>query len=318
METAESGISSARRAAGPWMVPLDKLRLKSSDPEMRRKGVEKLSGSDRPSDTELIFAHLHDENAQVRCAAVRALEKAKTDEALKSLMGALQDESFEVRESAARALGRGGDARATMALACCLRDPDAAVRIAVAAALRSLGWRPSTREELAWFEISVGNTPPPVCLDNVPAGSGIATNPDSIQDTSFLRRLAAVELKESTDPARILELRAALRGTNLLARISAVHDLGKIKDPVVTKELLGLFRHPDAETRPAVAQVLAAREDSPPAHFLSLLRDASAEVRLAAVQFLGRIRQDNIKYVLFPMLGDPDLQVRQAASAALR
>lgn len=313
VQSAESGIGLAGRAAGPLRSLLNKLRLKSPNPRVRRRGVQNLAVSDRPSDTALLFAHLDDENAQVRCAAVRGLATANTADALKSLVGALQDESFEVREASARALERLGDARSIKALAGCLRDPDAAVRIAVAGALRSMGWRPSTREELAWFEITLGNTPAPVPLGRVPTDPAIA----GYQDTSFFRRLAAEELKASTHPARIRELRAALRSTDLLARISAVHDLGKIKDPEITEEMLKIFRHRDPQMRLAAAQALAQREDSPPAHFLSLLQDPSSEVRLAAVQFLGRIPHKHIAQVLSPLLSDPDLQVRQAAAAAI-
>jgi HEAT repeat protein len=62
------------------------------------------------------------------------------------------------------------------------------------------------------------------------------------------------------------------------------------------------------------AQVLAERDDSPTAHFLGLLQDTSLEIRLIAVQFLGRIRRPEIAEVLLPLLSDPSLQVRQAAA----
>jgi hypothetical protein len=127
------------------------LLLKSRDPQMRCKGVEKLSGSNHPSDTELIFASLQDKNSQVRSAAVRALAKANKPGTRDALVAALRDTSFQVREAAARALGRPGELSSANALATCLRDPDAAVRVAAAGALRIIGWKPPTREELAWF-----------------------------------------------------------------------------------------------------------------------------------------------------------------------
>jgi HEAT repeat protein len=311
-EVAESGISSALRAAAPLTAPLHKLLLKSPNPKMRRKAVEKLSGSSRPSDTELLFARLNDESPQVRCAAVRALARAKTPENLRSLVAALQDEIYEVREASARALGTLGDVSSTRPLAGCLRDPDAAVRTAAAGALRSMGWRPSTRQELAWYEITLATTPAPV-----PADPAIAAPPDPIQDTTFFRRLAAQELKENTNPARIKQLRAELRSGDLLTRMAAVHDLAQIKDPEVTSELLKLFRHPDAQMRLAAAQALAGRDGSPPAHFLGLLHDANSDVRLVAVQFLARIRHKHIAEVLGPLLPDQNLQVRQAVAAAI-
>jgi HEAT repeat protein len=292
---------------------LDTLRLRSTNPRLRCKAVENLSGSNRPSDTELLRASLQDKDTRVRCAAVRALERTNTPDSHRSLVAALADPSFEVREASARALGRLGVVGSVEALAACLRDADAAVRIAAAGALRSLGWRPSTREELAWFEIDLGNTPAAVSAGYVPEQPAAVSN----QDTAFYRRMAAEALKEKTDPQRIKSLLADLRGNNLLARVSAVHDLGQASDPHIAQVLLELFRDRDPEVRLAAAQVLARRDDSPPAHFLGLLRDTSLEVRLAAVQFLGRIRHEQIAEVLSPLLSDPSLEVRQATALAL-
>jgi HEAT repeat protein len=281
---------------------------------MRCKALESLSESRHPSDTERIFASMDDQSPQVRCAAIRALAKSDTPDSQISLVRALQDECFEVREAAARALGRLGALSAAGDLAVCLRDPDAAVRIAAAVALRAIGWKPTTREESAWFEITIGNIPGAASASDPPSD---ALFTESNQDTSFYRRLAVAELKERNDPQRINSLLVALRGTDLLARVSAVHDLGQVNDPQITKELLTLFRDPDPEVRLAAVQVLAGRDDSPPAHFLGLLLDASPEVRLAAVQFFGRIHAQQITEVLVPLLSDPNLQVRRATAAAI-
>jgi len=296
------------------MAWLDTLLLKSSSPRLRCKAVENLSESRRPSDTERIFASLDDQSPQVRCAAVRALAKANTPDTRNSLVRALKDKCFEVRVAAARALGRLGAVSAAGNLAVCLKDPDAAVRIAAAGALRAIGWKPATREESAWFEITLGNISGATSA-SAPPPEAPSTEPN--QDTSFHRRLAVAERKERNDPHRIISLLVALRGTDLLARLSAIHDLGHINDPRITEELLTLFRNPEPEVRLAAVQVLAKRDDSPPAHFLGLLLDTNPEVRLAAVQFFGRIRAHQITEVLGPLLSDPSLQVRQATATAI-
>jgi HEAT repeat protein len=108
-----------------------------------------------------------------------------------------------------------------------------------------------------------------------------------------------------------------MRGNDTLARVSAVHDLGQLNDPRITDELLKLFRDRGAEVRLVAAQVLAGREDSPPAHFVGLLQDKSHEVRLVAVQFLGRIRHQQIVEVLVPLLSDENVLVRQATAKAM-
>jgi HEAT repeat protein len=302
---AEAWTHTLLLRLAPWL-------LKSPDPRTRCKAVENLSGSKQASDTELIFASLKDKNPQVRSAAVRAL--ATKPGSQQALIGALRDASFEVREAAARALGRSGELTSANALAECLRDPDAAVRIAAASALRTIGWKPSTREELAWFEIALGNTPAAVSAGNSPV-EAICTEP--AQDTAFHRRLAAEALREKNNPVRINALVAAVRGGDLLSRVSAVHDLGELNDPRITQEISKLFRDRDPEVRLVAAQTVARREDSSPAHFVGLLQDESHEVRLAAVQFLGRIRHQQIVEVLVPLLSDENVLVRQATARAL-
>jgi HEAT repeat protein len=185
------------------------------------------------------------------------------------------------------------------------------VRIAAAGALREIGWKPATREELACFEIALGNTPATVSAGNGPVEA------EPRHDTAFHRRLAAEALREKNDPVRINALLAAVRGNDLLARISAVHDLGQIDDPQIAQELLKLFRDRDAEVRLVAAQVLAERDGSPPAHFVGLLQDQSHEVRLAAIQFLGRIRHQQIVEVLVPLLSDENVLVRDETARAL-
>jgi HEAT repeat protein len=257
---------------------------------------------------------MDDRSPQVRCAAVRALAKANNPDTRNILVRALQDKCFEVRVAAARALGSLRAASAAGDLAVCLKDTDAAVRIAAAGALRAIGWKPASREESAWFEITLGNISGIASVSN-PTPDTQFTKPN--QDTSFYRRLAVAELKERNNPNRINSLLAALRGNDLLARISAVHDLSHVNDPQITEELLTLFRDPEPEVRLAAVQALAGRDDSPPAHFLGLLLDTNHEVRLAAVQFFGRIRAHQITEVLVPLLSDPSFQVRQATATAI-
>ena len=251
----------------------------------------------------------------MRCAAIRALAKAGTPHTQNSLARALQDECHEVRATAARALGRLASPGAAEELAVCLKDPDADVRVAAAGALRAIGWKPTTREESARFDITLGNIPSAGPASTSPP---IASSVGSRQDTSFHRRMAAAEQKEKTDPRRINSLLAALRGTDLLARVSAAHDLGQVNDPQITKELLTLFRDPEPEVRLTAVQALAGREDAPPSYFLGLLQDTNPEVRLAAVQFFARIHAPQIAHVLVPLLSDTDLQVRQATVAAMK
>jgi HEAT repeat protein len=289
-----------------------KARLKSNDPLVRSKAVKNLSGSKHSRDTERVLASLRDESPQVRCAAVRALEKKSgTPDGLKSLVRALGDSSAEVREAAALVLGRSGNAKVTGALAGCLRDPEPSVRRAAAGGLRALGWRPSTQEEAARFDIALGNTPdvfsaPPPKIDYSPE-----TN------TAFHRRIRAEAEKEKNDPARVSALLAAAHSDDLLARLGAIHDLGQATSHVVSQELLKFLNDREREVRLTAAQALAGRADTQAADLLGLLEDSSSEVRLVAVRFFARVPNRQITHLLLPLLSDPVADVRQAAATAV-
>jgi HEAT repeat protein len=259
-----------------------------------------------------VLASLHDESPDVRCVALRALaKKGNRPETLKSLVSALGDTSSEVREMAARVLARLGNASVGDALVSCLKDPEASVRSAAASALRALGWRPSTHEEAARFDIALGNTPDPVAAALPQPEASTESN------TAFSRRMQAELLKERNDPARIRTLLAAAFGSDLLARVSAIHDLGQVTAPGVSQALPRLLRDPEPEVRLAAAQALVDRDDTLPAHFVGLLQDSSPDVRLVAVRFFARVPNHQVTHILLPLLADPVANVRQATATTI-
>src|SRR5947209_4430662 len=213
------------------MVWLNNLLLKTPSPQLRRKAIENLTGSGNSRDTERFVASMQDKNPQVRCAAVRALERVNHEDSRRSLVAALQDPSYQVREAAARALGRLRAAGCAGPLAACLKEPDPAVRAAVAGALRALGWKPTTTEELARFEIALGNTPAAIPVREAEAVP---------YDTAFLRRAAAEAFKEMNDPRKVKSLFAALHVSDRTTRISAIRALEEVTNEAVTGELLKL------------------------------------------------------------------------------
>jgi HEAT repeat protein len=261
---------------------------------------------------------LHDESASVRCAAVRALEKSKRPDALKSLVGALSDRAAEVREAAALVLSRLGQAGkakdAASVLAGCLRDPEPSVRRAAAGGLRALGWRPSTREEAARFDLALSNT-----ADNITGAPTFAPDPspETNTNTAFHRRMRAEAEKEKNDPAKVSALLAAAHGSDLLARISAIHDLGQATSRVVTEELLKFICDREPEVRLAAVQALSIRADTLPAHLLGALEDSSSDVRLTAVRYFARVPNRQITPLLLPLLTNSVVNIREAAATAI-
>jgi HEAT repeat protein len=264
-----------------------------------------------------VFASLHDESPNVRCAAVRALEKSKRPDALKSLVAALNDRAPEVRETAALIVGRLGQTGkakdAARILAGCLRDPEPSVRRAAAGGLRALGWRPSTREEAARFDIALGTSPEATA--NAPT---LAPEPSPETNTAFHRRMRAEAEKEKNDPARVSALlSAAHNGGDLLARISAIHDLGQATSRVVSEELLKFVCHREPEVRLAAVQALSMRADTLPAHLLGCLEDSSSDVRLTTVRYFARVPNRQITPLLLPLLSDSVVNIREATATAI-
>lgn len=307
-----SWLDSLRVKTNPVFAWWGNVRLKSTDPLVRSQAIKNLSGSKHSRDTERVLASLQDESPQVRCAAVRALEKKSgTPEGLQSLIGALGDSSAEVREAAALVVGRSGNANVTGALAGCLRDPEPSVRRAAAGGLRALGWRPSTQEEAARFDIALGNTPEAL------SGPTPKTEYSPETNTAFHRRIRAEAEKEKNDPARISALLAAAHGDDLLARLGAIHDLGQTTTPAVTEELLKFLSDPEREVRLTAAQALAGRAGTLPAHLLGSLEDSNAEVRLVAVRFFARVPNRQITHLLLPLLSDPVADIRQATATTI-
>jgi HEAT repeat protein len=305
-------LDSLRLKAIPVFAWWGNVRLRSNDPLVRSKAVKNLSGSKHSRDTERVLASLQDQSAQVRCAAVRALEKKSgSPEALQSLVGALSDRAGEVREAAALVLARCGKANTVGALAACLRDPEPSVRRAAAGGLRALGWRPSTQEEAARFDIALGNTPEALSGPTPKIEYSPETN------TAFHRRIRAEAEKEKNDPARISALLAAAHGDDLLGRLGAIHDLGQATSQAVSQELLRFLSDREREVRLTAAQALATRNDTLPAHFLGLLEDSSAEVRLVAVRFFARVPNRQITHLLLPLLSDSVADVRQATATTI-
>jgi HEAT repeat protein len=258
-------------------------RLDSPNPKVRRQAVLQLAESPDPQDTQFLVASLEDPDCEVRATAVRVL-------------------------------GQRADPTATGPLTTRLSDPSLEVRSGAASALRQLGWKPATGEEQARFEIALGHAQAAAFVGRAALNPLLA---ELKHDTSFQRRAAAEALGEMQDPRRVGPLLDALQDPDPTVRISAIHALEEETDEEVSAELLKLFWDVDPHVRLAAARVLAGRPELPPAHFLPLLEDAHFEVRLAAVQFLGRQFHPQIAEALLPRLGDSDNDVRQAAAVAL-
>src|ERR1700704_448393 len=75
----------------------DKLRLKSGNPQTRRKIVDRLAASKGLKAVELLVECLCDEDEMVRRVAAEAFNRIKDERSITVLISALDDASCEVR-----------------------------------------------------------------------------------------------------------------------------------------------------------------------------------------------------------------------------
>jgi HEAT repeat protein len=231
------------------------------------------------------------------------------------LITILRDTNDGVRETAASSLGRLRDERATNPLLWALKDDSWAVRAAAANALKSLGWKPASQEEMAFFEIATGHAG---AATHAGEAAVVPLVNELKSDTGFLRRAAAEALEQMNDPRRIQPLLAAARDPDATVRVSAIYALANETTPEVATMLVNTFRDQDPQVRLAAAEVLAKWED--PAYmacFFDLLADSHFEVRLTAVKFLAKRRDPAAAEVLMPLMQDADNDVRLTVAQAL-
>jgi HEAT repeat protein len=270
---------------------------------------------------DLLVEQLVAEDFDTRQAAAVALGRIGDRRATPALVAALEDTDLAV--PAAGALARIGDARAFNALLALLGHDDGAIRQASIAALNSIGHRdmpqrvlgllddanPLVRESAAKIAGYFGYQQ---CLQRVI---------DRCSDPSEAVRRAAVEQLPMFDDRRGLDrlvealasdtpsVRAAAAAA--FTHVDAADAIGPLtgalddRDPWVryfALRSLGSFRHASA------AQAVRDR----------LERDPAGQVRLAAIDVLGRLQPADILSVLEPLVGSDDADTARAAIRALR
>jgi len=283
---------------------------------VRRKALTRLGGNADARLLDSVLVCLKDEDAGVRCAAIEAIERLKVDHSGVCLITMLQDSCPLVRKVAATVLGRLGETRSIDGLGMLLKDSDDNVRLAAANSLKALGWRPSSNEDEARFEIALGNAKAAARA----GGAAVQALVKELKhDTSFVRRAVAEALEDLDDPRMMKPLLEALGDEDPTVRVSVIHALSKVNSEGAAAALLTrLSREKDPRVRLAAAEVLGKRNDPGlvPA-FVGLLSDSNFEVRVSALRFLGRNVDQGVAQDLARMLKDVDSDVRQAAAQAL-
>lgn len=264
--------------------------LKSADPGVCVAAVNALSRMGDTHTLEALLGALTHPNAQVRVAAVEALGRLRSKAAVEQLCPLLADPVWEVRRETAEALGRIGDARAVEPLAGALGDGDADVRETTALALGNLGDRRAIR-------------------------SLVLSLKDS---TSGVRRIAAAALSRidprwSATPeaqAAVEELKTALQEGDSDVR----HFVGQL---LVNLGALSREDAPEADPEAALVSSPAKRRKLAVTLFAAILCDRDRDLRQAAAEALGGLKDPRAQAALLRAQTDADPGVSAAATRAL-
>ena len=137
------GISLLRLARGGLVRTVYQLGIVSQtdDPLRRARALHGMRGQSAAVGLDEIAEALNDPAPQVRRAAILALGRLGTDEALELLIWCLHEPDAATRETAAGAIGEMPGPKGAFLLVGALSDPDSGVRCAAAAAMGRLGDR---------------------------------------------------------------------------------------------------------------------------------------------------------------------------------
>ena len=263
--------------------------LKSSDHAVSVAAIEALSHFGGGKAAEALVPMLRHTDHRVRVAAIDAVADLEGQQTMAALTELLKDSIWDVRRAAAHALGKCKNAKAVDSLIMALKDSDNDVRESAITALGDIGGKRA-----------IG----PLVLALTDADSSV-------------RRTAGVTIQKlnpnwpaSEEAQQVIpELRAALDFGDSAIRYAATSVLGRMgklsdKTPGVTDGTTVLTAA--GQKRRKIFSV-----------FVELLQDPDQDVRLAAVQSLGRLGDPRAASALMTAMSDTDESVRHAAAEAV-
>jgi len=269
---------------------LMQVALTKSSVMVRFAGLEALEKLGDPSAFEAVQRLFKDTASNIRAAAVVTAVSCGGQRAVPLVVGMLRDASWEVRLEAVKALGRLGDATAAEGLCRALQDSDHDVRESAALALGRLG---------------DARTIQPLVLA-------------LMDQQSFVRTAAHNALFridrfwKKSDAARSALPQIEVARTHRDYWIS--HCAEKLLEQIQPHSDNG---EPGWPARAATGQPATNVPHPAFAILAELLRDPDRDLRLAAAEALGELREKNAAAQLIAASRDKDAVVRQAAERAL-
>jgi HEAT repeat protein len=280
-----AGPAAQGGGVSPCSSPNDSgLRTGRPVPEAENSG----SDSSELSPLDRLLRALRDPDADIRAAAVDSL-RLMGEPALDALMDALGDPDHQVRIAAAEALGAIGGRKALGALLTLLKDGDEDVRRGAVRSLAVLG-------DPRALPFLVGQ----------------------FSDASAGIRFAAADSVAAFGDQSLAVLLSALADHQPLVRITAAVALGKLAHFKAIPSLIESLGDEVPEVRFGAAQALG--EIGLPAikPLIWVLKKGIREERLAALDALSRILDEEARAGIEYALNDPDPDVREKAEKALR
>jgi HEAT repeat protein len=267
--------------------------LGKSGPAVRIAALGILERFADPSTYNAIERLLKDSNPSVRSAAVEAAARCDGKRAVPALIHSLKDSSWDVRRAAVMALGFLTAPAGVDGLCQVLQDKDHDVRESTAVALGRIG------DARATYSLVLA------LLDTDSAVRIAVANSLQRIDRSWQKSEAAQrtlpKIKAALDHPEYWVRHTAVK---LLEQLDVGHDSVNVQMPA----------------QPSVLSTVQQPKQPPHAAFsilADLLHDRDRDLRLAATEAFGQLREKTAKSILTIAAQDDDLLVQQAAQRAL-
>ncbi|MEM6843924.1 MAG: HEAT repeat domain-containing protein [Bacteroidota bacterium] len=309
------GISQLARQDSAYAENLLPL-LKDSDPEIRAQAAKWLGDIRYAPAAEALIPMLTDEYDRTRFFAAEALGRIAHEPAVKPLIDLLEandDEDAYIRHAASLALARIGNSEPIVTLA---NHPSRAVRIGAVVALRRME-EPEVAKFLNDEDEYIVTEAARAINDDFSIEAALPMLGDVLQQNRFnnealVRRAINANLRVGNDKALQNLLDYAMNPSNPEAlRAEAVAALGTWAEPSVLDRVDGRYRG-EVKRDPATIQ------DKSMQPLIRLTSQGSSEIRLEAVQAVGRLGfVDGASTLMARLNNDRDALVRAEALKAL-
>jgi HEAT repeat protein/nucleoside phosphorylase len=295
--------------------------LKECEPVVLARLCKMLRTMEVPDRERLFSEFLRHPAAEVRGAALTALEEMNGALALDHARAMLDEEDSVNRAASITVIGRNGGEDDAAQIRAFLKDLSSDVRGATCLAVARLGDVDALDGVIQLLQD--GN---PIVRGSACMATALLNGIQAVP--TLMRSLDDHEGNVRGSAAKALGLLGAVEGVGPLClsladkeprvRGTCATALGHIGDPAAVPSLIPLARDLDSGVRKAAVFALGKIGDPVCLPAVSeALRDESAEVRRNAASALGRVGDPSVLNALLPLLKDPDSRVRGGTAAAL-